>query len=139
MKSAGQRIHLARTKKGWTLEQLAERAGISKSFLWEVEQGNSDIRGEKLLRVANALGASLDFLLRGEQYPEEYQSPTVQIPRELGELAEEIGLSYRQTLALLEIDQSIVARRSSKQTEVKSKEQWRELYDAVKQFLREDP
>jgi len=138
MTGVGQRIHLVRTKKGWTLEQLAGRAGMSKSFLWEVEQGNSDIRGEKLLRVANELGASLDFLLRGEHYPEEYQSPTVEIPRELGKLAEEIGLSYRQTLALLEIDQSIVARRSSKQREVKSKEQWRELYEAVKQFLKEE-
>jgi transcriptional regulator with XRE-family HTH domain len=116
---------------------LAERAGISKSFLWEVEHDRVGISGEKLLRVANVLSASLDFLLRGEPAPQDYHPPTIEIPRELSELAEESGLTYKQTIALLEIDRSILARRSSKSHEHRSKDDWRKLYDGVKEFLEE--
>jgi transcriptional regulator with XRE-family HTH domain len=136
--SVGQRLQYIRTNKGLTLDKLAERAGISKSFLWEVEHDNSGISGEKLLRVANALGASLDFLLRGEPAPENYQGPpAVEIPRELSDIAEELGLTHKQTLALLEIERSIIARRNTKGHSRKSKEDWRKLYDGVKPFLEE--
>ena len=37
--TVGQRLQYVRTKQGLTLDQLAERAGISNSFLSEVEQG----------------------------------------------------------------------------------------------------
>ena len=103
--SVGGRIRLVRTKRGWTLEQVAEKAGISKSFLSEVERG-SDIGGERLLRVANALGASLDYLMRGVATEEEFKPSSVEIPAEVNALAQEAGLTYRQTLALLEIDRS---------------------------------
>ena len=126
--SVGQRLQYIRTNKGLTLDQLAERAGISKSFLWEVEHDNSGISGEKLLRVANALGASLDFLLRGEPSPENYQGPpAVEIPRELSDMAEELGLTHKQTLALLEVERSIIARRSTKRHYQKSKGDWQNL------------
>lgn len=134
-KSVGSRIRYVRTQKGLTLEQLAEKAGISKSFLWEVEQDRSDIGGEKLLRVANVLGASLDFLLRGEPAPEDYRPPVIEIPGELSDLAEESGLTYQQTLALLDIDRSIMARRSTKTREPRTKEYWQRLYERIKPFL----
>jgi len=136
--SVGQRLQYIRTNNGLTLDQLAERAGISKSFLWEVEHDNSGISGENLLRVANALGASLDFLLRGDPAPENYKGPqAVEIPRELSDVAEELGLTYKKTLALLEIERSIIARRSTKGHSRKSKEDWLKLYEGVKPFLEE--
>ena len=135
--TVGQRLQYVRTKQGLTLDQLAERAGISKSFLSEVEHDRSGITGEKLLHLANALGASLDFLLRGEPQPESFELPPIEIPRELGEVAEEQGLSYRQTLALLDIERSIVARRSSKAHDRKTRNQWNALYEGVKDFLEE--
>ncbi len=135
MDTVGKRLQHVRNMRGLTLDQLAERAGISKSFLSEVEHDRSGITGEKLLRVANALNASLDFLLRGEPAPEEYEPPAIEIPNELGEVAEELGLTYRQTLALLDVERSIVARRSSGTQRRKTKEQWRSLYEGVKEFL----
>ena len=138
MESIGQRLQYVRANKGLTLDQLAERAGISKSFLWEVEHDNSGISGEKLLRVANVLSASLEFLLRGEPSPENYQGPpAVEIPRELSDVAEELGLTHKKTLALLEVERSIIARRSTKSHSRKSKEDWRKLYNGVKPFLEE--
>ncbi len=136
--SVGQRLQNVRANKKLTLDQLAKRAGISKSFLWEVEHDNSGISGEKLLRVANALGASLDFLLKGERAPENYQAPSViEIPGELSDMAEDLGLTYKQTLAVLEIESSIIARRSTKSHHQKSKGDWQKLYLGVKPFLEE--
>lgn len=79
METIGQRLQYLRTSRGLTLEQLAERAGVSKSFLWEVEKDRTGISGERLLRVANVLSASLDFLLRGEPLPQDYQPPAIEI------------------------------------------------------------
>jgi transcriptional regulator with XRE-family HTH domain len=133
--SVGSRIRFIRIQKKLTLDQLAKKSGISKSFLWEVENDRSKISGEKLLRVVDAFGASLDYILRGESTEADSQPSVIEIPVELGRVAEELGLTYQQTLALLEIDNSIMARRSSKGYQTKSKEYWQELYESVKQFL----
>ena len=61
----GKRIH-----RRFTLEQLADKSEISKSFLWEVEQG-SDISGERLLRPRSHESLSTGKLLsnmQGESY-----------------------------------------------------------------------
>ena len=137
--SVGQRINYIRKHKAYTLDYLAKRAGVSKSFLWEVENNRSGISGERLLRVANVLEASLEFLLRGQAAPENYRAPAIEIPVELSELAEELSLPYKQTLTLLEISSSIVARRSTKSRERKTKDDWRNLYEGVRQFLEESP
>lgn len=139
MNTVGKRLRHVREQRGLTLDQLAEKAGVSKSFLWEVEQDKSGISGERLLRMANALGASLDFLMRGEPAPDTYRPPVVEIPRELSELAEELGLTHRQTLALLEINQSIVARRSDRSRAPMTREEWGKLYEGVSQFLEDAP
>ena len=100
--TVGQRVNYIRTRMGLSLEALADRAGLSKSFLWEVEQDRSDISGRRLLLLADALNASVEFLLRGGAAPAEYELPSVEIPRSLGELAEEEGLTYRQMMTILE-------------------------------------
>ena len=133
--TVGRRIKHVRTEKGFTLEKLAELAGLSKSFLWEVEQNRSGISGGRLLQIANALGTSVDYLLRGDPVPKEYESQSIEVPRNLGEIAEELGLGYRQTMLLLDIDRSLVARHVSRTQGMKSKEEWRSLYDAVSSFL----
>lgn len=135
--TVGGRIRLARTRRALTLEQVAEKAGISKSFLWEVEQG-SDISGERLLRVANVLGASLDYLLRGAPATENYEPPTVEIPSELSSFAQQEGLSFRLTMALMEIDRSVKTHRRDERI-VRDQEYWRRLYESVKPFLEDKP
>ncbi len=135
--TVGQRINYIRSEQGLTLERLAEQAGISKSFLWEVEQDRSDISGRRLLRVANALGASLEFLLRGEPVPQDFVPQSIEVPSSLDEYAEEMALTYRQTMMLLDIERSIVARRGGRNRAVRNKDHWRTLHNAVKDFLEE--
>ena len=135
--SVGGRLRHVRERRGLSLEGLAERAGLSKSFLWEVENDRSGISGERLLQVANVLGASLDYLLRGEPSEGAEEPDTIEIPRELGELAEQRHLTYGQTLALLEIDRSLVARRRRAGRPHMSKQDWERLHDAVAPFLED--
>ena len=135
--SIGKRIHRIRLDRGFTLEALAELAQLSKSFIWEVEHDRSGISGKRLLQVANALGASVDYLLRGESAILDYEPPSIEIPRSLSEVAQELGLTFRQTMMLLDIDRSIVARRSTKTERTKNKDEWLGLYHAVRKYLEE--
>ena len=107
--TVGQRINYVRTQQGLTLERLAQQAGLSKSFLWEVEQDRSGISGNRLLHVADALNASIEYLLRGGL---DRGDRKTQVDRNTdgssAEVAQELGLSYQQTLALLQVDRTIV-------------------------------
>ena len=133
--TVGQRIHYVRTQQGLTLERLAQQAGLSKSFLWEVEQDRSGISGKRLLQVADALSASIEYLLRGGSSVETEKLRSIEIPTELSAVAQELGLSYQQTLALLQVDRTIVAYRSGKRRGRKNKEDWRSLYRDLSEHI----
>ncbi len=133
--TVGQRINYVRTQQGLTLERLAQQAGLSKSFLWEVEQDRSGISGNRLLQIADALNASIEYLLRGGSNVETEKPKAIEIPTELSEAAQELGLSYQQTLALLQVDRTIVAYRSGKRRGRKNKEDWRSLYRDISEHI----
>ena len=69
-------------------EQLAERAGLSKGFLSDLENNKRNIGSQNLLKIANVLGASVDYLLRGEAAETANAEPIV-IPPELSQAAGE--------------------------------------------------
>ena len=126
--TVGQRINYIRRQQGLSLERLAQQAGLSKSFLWEVEQDRSGISGNRLLQVADALHASVEYLLRGGSNAETEEARSIEIPTELSEVAQELRLTYQQTLILLQVDRTIFAYRSGKRRGRKNKEDWRSLY-----------
>lgn len=55
----GERLRAARTGKGQTLTETAERAGISPQYLSEIERGRKEPSSEMIAAVAGALGTSL--------------------------------------------------------------------------------
>ncbi len=61
----GQRIMLRRKQLGYTQEQAAEKANLSHQFFSTVETGRKNIRAESIIKVANALEVSTDYLLMG--------------------------------------------------------------------------
>lgn len=64
----GEKIRAVRKSHKLTLEQLAERAGSSKSYIWELENGPA-VRpsAEKISRIAEVLGVTVEFLLNDEK------------------------------------------------------------------------
>ena len=60
----GDRIKELRTKKGMTLDQLAQATGSSKSYIWELENKNPPRpSAEKLAAIAATLGVTVDYLI----------------------------------------------------------------------------
>lgn len=135
MKTIGERIKKIRGDKGWTQERLAREAGLSKSFLSDVENNKTRVSGDNLLKISEVLGASLDFLMKGESGGVSEEADYVEIPANLSEAAEELGISFRKTLVLLDIDKSIVARRSSRAERPMKIEDWKRLYERIKNFM----
>jgi transcriptional regulator with XRE-family HTH domain len=133
--TAGERIKHVREARGWTQDKLAQEAKISRGFLSEVEKHGKNISLDLLLRIANALGASVAYLATGEGSQPGERKPVL-IPQELSEAAEQLRLSYPETLDLLEAYKSVVARRSNRQRGTMSVEDWKTLWDAVKHVIR---
>lgn len=57
------RVYELRKKKGMTLQQLADKAGISKTAINNFERGETCPTVDTLARLAEALGVSVDKLL----------------------------------------------------------------------------
>lgn len=107
----GKRIAECRDRKGWTQKELAQRAGISAAFLSEIENDRRGIGADALLEIADALGASLDYLMRGEVQSQSVRRSLV-VPPELAEAADEQGWSTGHTMDLLRTREIVRARRS---------------------------
>jgi transcriptional regulator with XRE-family HTH domain len=63
----GARIRHERTARGWTLDQLAGVAGLSRRMLVNVEQGAVNPSVGTLLRLSDALGIGLPALVASPQ------------------------------------------------------------------------
>jgi transcriptional regulator with XRE-family HTH domain len=62
------RLLAERTSRGWSLEQLAERSGVSRAMISKVERGESSPTAAVLGRLSAAFGLTLSQLLaRAEQ------------------------------------------------------------------------
>lgn len=62
----GERIALLRRGLGWNQAQLARRLHISTSAVGMYEQGRREPSLEGLVKLAEALGVSADYLLTGK-------------------------------------------------------------------------
>ena len=62
-----EKIAELRKEKGWSQEELAERAGVTRQAVskWESTQSMPDL--DKLVQLSEALGVSTDYLLKDEQ------------------------------------------------------------------------
>lgn len=87
----GERIKALRVSRRWTLEQLATRARLSKSYVSRLEDGDRQPSIAALLSVAQAFGVSLHALFAQE--PED--PPNTVARREATPTIAGNGLNYR--------------------------------------------
>ncbi len=62
----GTRLRVTRNARGWTLDELASRAGMSPSTLSRLESGKRQATLELLLPLTRQLGIKIDDLVRSE-------------------------------------------------------------------------
>lgn len=67
IKRIGAQIRSRRQALGWTLDTLASRANLSKSYMSRVEEGDRQPSIAAFLSICRALGVSLGTLLNGER------------------------------------------------------------------------
>ncbi len=116
-----------------TQEALAIAAGLSKSFVSEVEGGQASASGLMYLKLAAALGVSVEWILTGDLPERPVVRPSeVQIPPYVAALAEEQGWTYGETLDVSAALQTIIARRSRGRRWQPARDEILALADAVR-------
>lgn len=83
LNSLGENIKLARLRRRLSASQIAERAGISRATLWQIEKGVSSVTMGAYFQVLFVLGLEKDFLKVGAD-------------DELGRKIQDAGLKVRQ-------------------------------------------
>jgi transcriptional regulator with XRE-family HTH domain len=63
LKALGEHIHLARLRRRLSAEQIAERTGISRKTVSNIEQGSPTVAIGSYLQVLFVLGLERDLLL----------------------------------------------------------------------------
>ncbi|HKK30613.1 MAG TPA: helix-turn-helix transcriptional regulator [Alphaproteobacteria bacterium] len=65
----GLNIQNLRQSRGWTQEQLADEAGIDRSYISEIELGRSSATAKKLEQIARAFGVDISELHKKRGVP----------------------------------------------------------------------
>ena len=56
-----------RQARGMSVNELAEKTGMTKSMIWSYESGRREPTASACVLIADALGCSLDMLVRGKE------------------------------------------------------------------------
>jgi transcriptional regulator with XRE-family HTH domain len=137
MATLGDRIKQCREALSWRLDDLAQKANVSKSFLSDLENNEQKNPGiNYLLLIAGALNVDLHYLTTGQGAPAGAKS--VKIPMSLLEFAKEQELTVNQTMMLLDARRQIVSHRSSDNSKTGNLENfdWGPFYEALKPYLK---
>jgi DNA-binding XRE family transcriptional regulator len=62
----GKRLRATREAAGLSMDELAEKVGMSKTGLWQIEVGRSEPMARTIVSLAIILGVTTDFLLMRE-------------------------------------------------------------------------
>jgi len=116
----GSRVKELREARGWSLSDLARRAAISRSYLFQIENDSSSPTGPKIQALADALG-----VLAGELLGEDLQDTI--IPASLQEFAEAANLTSTDVRMLAQIEY-----RGKKPD---NPEEWRAIYSVIKAMV----
>jgi len=60
----GNKVRQERMKLGWSQEELAERAGVHRTYIGMIERAEKNITLENIEKIAKALGISIERLIR---------------------------------------------------------------------------
>lgn len=64
-KRIGDRIRALRLKKGWSQDVFADRSGLNRAHVGEIERGESNVTIQTLKIIADTLGVRIVELVKG--------------------------------------------------------------------------
>lgn len=122
-KAIGKRVRAYREAKGITATQLAKDAGISRSYLSELENGAGNHRrpsAQVLYALGKALGISMSDLLGRPLIVESEHKPSASL------------LKFAQQERLPQTDVEMLASIRFRGDAPKTPDRWRFIYDAIR-------
>jgi transcriptional regulator with XRE-family HTH domain len=127
LEKLGHKVRFNRHGKGWTMAQLAEKSGVSKAYISDLENGNAGTPNiQYVYAIAVALGVTLDQLLEDAKPSggPKSRKEIADLPPGLAELQKKAGLSDAEVENLAQIN-----FRGSRP---KDAEGWQFLLEAIK-------
>lgn len=132
----GHRVRFLRQGKGWTLNDLSEKSGISKAYISDLENGAA---GKPNIQYAYAIAVALDVTLDDlvndarPKTPEKSGNKKAvdDLPPGLSELQKELCLSHDEV--------EMLAKVNFRGNRPKDKEGWRFLLEAIKMLGQQTP
>lgn len=123
-----------RNDRGLSLDEVAGKAKISKTYLWELERdasGSKKPSADVLLRIAQALSTTLAELLA---------LPTVNAPEGPVELPQSL-IEFRDRMGskLTPQDLQELAAMKFRGTQPQTADDWHQLYFALTNIIRRRP
>jgi transcriptional regulator with XRE-family HTH domain len=64
-KRIGGRVRALRLKKGWSQDVFADRSGLNRAHVGEIERGESNVTIQTLKIIADTLGVRIVDLVKG--------------------------------------------------------------------------
>jgi len=127
-KELAERVATARRQKGLSVAKLAELAGLSKAYIYQIEKGECPRpSAQALFDIATALGTSIAHLLgRAAKGPEPGAVP---IPDSLREFA-------AQQPNLKPEDVEMLARIRFRGHQPQSVEDWGYLWETIRRMVK---
>ena len=98
MKTIGERIRDRRKEKGLRQSDLAESAGIDQSTISDIEKHNADFSARNLMKIAEALEVTPEWVMRGTKVSEIEELEVIAIYKSLDEPGREMLLKMIRPL-----------------------------------------
>jgi transcriptional regulator with XRE-family HTH domain len=64
-KQIGETVRALRRKKGWSQDVFADRSGLNRAHVGEIERGESNVTIQPLKIIADTLGVRIVDLVKG--------------------------------------------------------------------------
>src|SRR3972149_6754877 len=134
--TVGKRIANLRQIKGLSLPDLAKKAGISKGYLWQIENGAEPNPSIGLLtKIAEALDTTVADLLGQPKVRVKHSAIPDKLPSGLKELVQE---QKRKGTPVPEDIVRALAHLQARGARVTSKEDWEYLYETIRRVMRRE-
>lgn len=122
-------IRRRRTAAGFTQEELASKASVSKTYIWELEndaEGKKKPSADVLMRIATALGTTIAELL--DRRIVTVDQSAVEVPPSLAEFA-----SHRESMGrpITPVELQDLARTRFRGGQPTTADGWEDLYLAL--------
>lgn len=125
LKKLGQKIRFYRQGKGWSLGDLEEKAGVSKAYISDVENG---VAGKPNIQyvysIGVALGVTINDLLHDARPSQPRKQRNEDLPPGLLQLQQELGLT--------DDDVHMLAQVNFRGNRPRDMEGWRFLLDSIR-------